>query len=89
MYIGLCGANFPFTTASQHVGGVAGSFAIRRNGEYWASGKCVSVSGHGEGEFVSGDVVGCGLLILPTERRLFFTKNGEIWGQFKKWFSIK
>ena len=80
MYIGLCDADFPFIT-STGLGRFTGSFAIRKCGTYWASG--TDVSGHGKGGFASGDVVGCGLLILSTERRIFFTKNGEIWGEIK------
>jgi hypothetical protein len=87
MCIGLCGANFPFTRMIVFVGSFTGSFAIGRFGHYWASG--TGVNGHGEGDFASGDVVGCGLLILPMERHIFFTKNGEIWGQFKMDFYYK
>jgi hypothetical protein len=60
------------------VGNEAGSFGICKDGTYWGSD--TSQSGFAKGPFVNGDVVGCGLLVLPTERRLFFTKSGEIWG---------
>ena len=78
LHIGLCGPNFDFTLGHV-VGDVASSFAMRLDGTYFASG--TSQSGFGKGAFANGDVVGCGLLVLPTERRLFFTKNGEIWGK--------
>jgi hypothetical protein len=61
------------------VGNVAGSFAMRKDGTFLASG--TEQSGFGKGAFANGDVVGCGLLVLPAERRLFYTKNGEIWGE--------
>jgi hypothetical protein len=56
------------------------SFGIDNDGTYSASREFVD--GHGKGSFTKGDVVGCGLLVLPAERRLFFTKNGEVWGKY-------
>jgi hypothetical protein len=80
-YLGLCGPDFPFTSTTASVGAVAGSFAICKDGDYGASGQWHS--GFGKGVLNTGDVVGCGLLVLPSaERHLFFTKSGEIWGQF-------
>ena len=71
LYVG-----FPFNSTDSCVGYAANSFAISSNGDYCASGTKT-----GFGTFDDSDVVGCGLLVLPTGRRLFFTKNGDLWGK--------
>jgi hypothetical protein len=82
--IGLCGTDFPFNLMNTFVGGEAGSFAIRENGDYYVSG---TEAKSGFGTFHHGDVVGCGLLVLPAGRRLFFTKNGDLWGKYLKFLT--
>jgi hypothetical protein len=77
--IGLCGDNFPFTSTETWVGKIADSFAIENDGDYYASD--TYMKGFAKGTYNNTDVVGCGLMVMPTERRLFFTKNGEIWGE--------
>jgi hypothetical protein len=61
------------------VGHYNGSFAIADDGTFWASSEYVK--GHGEGGYSNGDVVGFGLLTMPSQRCLILTKNGQIWGK--------
>ena len=76
LFIGLSAANYPFSSTT-FVGRHTGSFAILNTGTYYALGQ--KVDGNAKGHFSAGDVIGCGLLVMPKERHIFFTKNGEIW----------
>jgi hypothetical protein len=77
--IGLCDDDFPFTSTQTWMGNVAGSFSIENDGDLYTSS--TYKKGFAKGTFNNTDVVGCGLMVMPTERRLFFTKNGVIWGE--------
>jgi hypothetical protein len=76
------------------VGHSIGLFAITDDGIFWKSGESVEsmtkavieVRIHDEGGYSSGDVVG--LLLMPAQRRLILTKNGEIWGEHEHEYSF-
>jgi hypothetical protein len=66
------------------IGNHAGSFAISNDGFFGASGPHWQEA-YFPGGFDSGDVVGFGLLIRASEKRIFFTKNGQLWGKRFYW----
>jgi hypothetical protein len=55
-------------------------FGVNSHGNYIVSGK--EIARYRQGGFESGDVIGCGLLILGESRNILFTKNGQIWRKF-------
>jgi hypothetical protein len=84
--IGLSGRDFRLE--GQWVGeDGTDSFAVHSDGYYWASGK--KQEKDAPQGFGLGDVIGCGLVVMPTgSRHIFFTKNGENWGMLCKFASV-
>jgi hypothetical protein len=83
MRVGLSGPTFPIE-GKEAIGNVVGSFAVDAKGTLWRSGTEFEFEqkegGSGEG-FGKGDVIGCGLLILPADKHfIFFTRNGQLLG---------
>jgi hypothetical protein len=81
MRIGLSLREFNFY--SQSIGDFPNTLAIESSGKFYELGG-VQHRVKASGGFGKDDVIGCGLRILPsTDRQIFFTKNGEIWGTIK------
>jgi hypothetical protein len=64
----------------QFVGYNTGSFSMDQIGGYWTAGQ--NTKAYASSGLAEGDTVGCGLVMLPNGSggNLFFTKNGQLWG---------
>jgi len=78
MRIGLSG--YDFRLSAEMLGEYPGTVAIENTGKFHQMGKEWAEHQANSG-FGSGDVVGCGLLVIMGERHIFFTKNDEILGK--------
>jgi hypothetical protein len=70
-----------FELCGKWVGDFPGSYGFSFSGNYWAS-RTKIVNYFPGGFYGHGHVVGCGLLTKSAANRfLFFTKNGQLWGE--------